>query len=537
MSVSISYAKIPAQTFLYTTDAPGKMTDKEIAVCAGIGMGLFWAWTLLTGYNITLFLNAEHATFYAQESWQWNSYTQAITFLIISFGANRLQTLLFRRKTLVLALILACLSTLILVIAPSAFADANVFALTRTISAALTGFTGALIILTWAEYLSTFPSEISTAAMNTSLIVSALVFFLLTLLPDTAIAAFAVLLPLLSGSTLAICLKAGNVHITKHASTDMDAAPDALPYRSARIALPLLCMFFCALCGEVFRSFITISANNQGFTFMGNIYVYCGAIGAAILSVGLAFSYRKQATSHDAAIRLMLAILVAGYAITTIFRMPIYIGYAFFCSAFGALRCLSWMFSAYLCAHTKTSPLRVYGLSLSAFSLPVLVSAWFMNTFTLSIFEGSIPWEHVTVAIIGILFLFAIFMLNPQDVQTMWGLIKPVNASTTAHLPNTQNMPGAMTEKTVKALLANDAAKQLDRVFGEIKQAYNLTNREMDVLVLLYQGRSIPFIQQELYIAEGTATTHVRHIYQKLGVHTRQEFITCIQENCKLHGL
>lgn len=64
-----------------------------------------------------------------------------------------------------------------------------------------------------------------------------------------------------------------------------------------------------------------------------------------------------------------------------------------------------------------------------------------------------------------------------------------------------------------------------------LKEEAGLTNRELEVARLLYQGRSIPFIQNELCIAEGTATTHLRHIYRKLDVHTRQEFISAIQEH------
>lgn len=52
-----------------------------------------------------------------------------------------------------------------------------------------------------------------------------------------------------------------------------------------------------------------------------------------------------------------------------------------------------------------------------------------------------------------------------------------------------------------------------------------LTMREVDVLCMLVQGYSIPRVCESLHIAEGTATTHRRHIYQKLNVHTKNELI------------
>ena len=58
---------------------------------------------------------------------------------------------------------------------------------------------------------------------------------------------------------------------------------------------------------------------------------------------------------------------------------------------------------------------------------------------------------------------------------------------------------------------------------------YGLTARECEVALLLAKGRSLPFIQEELHIAQGTAQTHLSHIYRKLGVHSRQEFLDVIE--------
>ena len=43
--------------------------------------------------------------------------------------------------------------------------------------------------------------------------------------------------------------------------------------------------------------------------------------------------------------------------------------------------------------------------------------------------------------------------------------------------------------------------------------------------MLLAYGRTQPWIAERLSISENTVGTHVRHIYQKAGVHGRQEFI------------
>ena len=48
------------------------------------------------------------------------------------------------------------------------------------------------------------------------------------------------------------------------------------------------------------------------------------------------------------------------------------------------------------------------------------------------------------------------------------------------------------------------------------------------MLLLLAQKKTISTIEHELFIANGTAKAHVRHIYQKLSIHTRKELFEMV---------
>ena len=74
--------------------------------------------------------------------------------------------------------------------------------------------------------------------------------------------------------------------------------------------------------------------------------------------------------------------------------------------------------------------------------------------------------------------------------------------------------------------LAETSSGKLD---GEKLSQFKLTNRESEVLDLLIQGRRASWIAQKLYISDNTARAHVKHIYQKLGVHTREELLDFIE--------
>ena len=57
-----------------------------------------------------------------------------------------------------------------------------------------------------------------------------------------------------------------------------------------------------------------------------------------------------------------------------------------------------------------------------------------------------------------------------------------------------------------------------------------LTPREQDVLVALARGRSAQYIADTFVVSKETARTHIRHIYQKLAVHSREELMDLGEE-------
>ena len=64
-----------------------------------------------------------------------------------------------------------------------------------------------------------------------------------------------------------------------------------------------------------------------------------------------------------------------------------------------------------------------------------------------------------------------------------------------------------------------------------IAQAAALSARETEVLSLALRGRTNERIAQELFIAKSTADTHLRRIYSKCGVHSRQELLDLAEKN------
>ena len=61
-----------------------------------------------------------------------------------------------------------------------------------------------------------------------------------------------------------------------------------------------------------------------------------------------------------------------------------------------------------------------------------------------------------------------------------------------------------------------------------IAAANKLTAREAEILILLAQGRSNPYIKDALSISASTVNTRVKAEYAKLDVHSKQELLDLI---------
>ncbi len=71
--------------------------------------------------------------------------------------------------------------------------------------------------------------------------------------------------------------------------------------------------------------------------------------------------------------------------------------------------------------------------------------------------------------------------------------------------------------------------KITESLFASIAERYGLTKREAEVLEYLVYGRTIPSIAEKLVLAPSTVRTHVKGLYRKLDIHSRQELLDFIE--------
>ncbi len=74
-------------------------------------------------------------------------------------------------------------------------------------------------------------------------------------------------------------------------------------------------------------------------------------------------------------------------------------------------------------------------------------------------------------------------------------------------------------------VVAQAAQPSLDERIGELASSYMLSARETEVFRLWATGHTLKYIQEKLYLSPSTVKTHVRHLYDKTGVHSRSEIV------------
>ena len=83
----------------------------------------------------------------------------------------------------------------------------------------------------------------------------------------------------------------------------------------------------------------------------------------------------------------------------------------------------------------------------------------------------------------------------------------------------------AAPDKVSQAPQTSPAPTPLEVRAADLATKYHLTPREHEVVLLLAQGRSAPFIGNELGLATNTVRGYVQEAYAKLDVHSKQELI------------
>jgi DNA-binding CsgD family transcriptional regulator len=88
--------------------------------------------------------------------------------------------------------------------------------------------------------------------------------------------------------------------------------------------------------------------------------------------------------------------------------------------------------------------------------------------------------------------------------------------------------PSLPEEDTIEGVLTTQPENGF-RLTAEQLATYHFTSREVEVVKLFAQGLSLKKVASILFISPSTAQTHIKSIYKKLGIHSKDELIELVK--------
>lgn len=209
--------------------------------------------------------------------------------------------------------------------------------------------------------------------------------------------------------------------------------------------------------------------------------------------------------------RFGFPLMVASFLLVPDFGVPLD-GISWFCAAFSytAFSILIMILMSSMVYRYGVNALWLFGIERAVRQLFTLGGSK-VNSFVASVqpvfLDGALLVNIVTILLI---IATTMIFLSEKELASSWGVEILADR---AKKPDGSN---AYNDEPTQSYLLSERCSVLSK-------QYMLSTREAEVLLLLAQKKSIASIERELLIANGTAKAHVRHIYQKFDIHSREE--------------
>lgn len=249
-------------------------------------------------------------------------------------------------------------------------------------------------------------------------------------------------------------------------------------------------------------------------------FTFLSHIGGALLFALVVFVGRGS--SYATAFKSLNTLVLVGFFLMALFGAGSSVPRALCTTAFSLFEFVTFLAIADLASYSSTDRLRLFGGYYLLMRACALVGVY-LNA------------DDVVFAGFGLSFsLFGSLFAVACVVAAIWLITEP-NLSR-FFWGNTAEEIGRVACNDegegvpVPAPSARAAASLIEHSVEHLAVEHGLTPREQEVFTLMAQGRSSTFISEELFVSTNTVRKHIAHVYEKLGVHSRQELLTLVQQ-------
>lgn len=359
--------------------------------------------------------------------------------------------------------------------------------------AVMTGIGSGLIDLGYGELYRKISPEKTRFEAPFAFFIAALLFPLILMAPAELACIICSLLPIISGWILFVNMKVWS----PHASLVVPPFEIKLGKFSWKIGI---CACLIGLADGVVRAVFMTANAATAESFYRFPLVFASILTMIIIFGCVLFSKDMGLRSVYKSVMLVMAIF---FMLLPVFTGMSEIESIIALAGYGTFNVMIWILLAEISYTFRFSSIMVFGIGWGMVTLGVLfgsAAGQFIVSFA--------PFSPQTLSLIALLATLAVlvsymFIFKESDLLSLSKNDKSEGPEHTKH-------------------------RFYDRC-KTVAEEYRLSPKETEIMILFAKGRSSVRIQEELYISRGTCTTHLRHIYQKMGVHDKQEFLDLIE--------
>lgn len=466
-----------------------------------VGFGMYHAWA--TSTILTAQVMPQSTIVTTQYMWLISAVAHAISLICCFLLARRITVFSRCIPMLVFFPLSVIIGTWFMWYTPGG--SAALFVL----GAALTGMGNAGIVIFWGEQLVNLPSlSTQTSVVIGSVFVGFILQIAISFLPEDAAKILVLMFPLISIACLRYLLSNGLSNDYKKPIMKSHAFP---------VELAVFCILF-AIPSSLYRETNAGGGATNWVLIFGLATILIIALAVIDYMVTRNF---QDTVDFERAFRFIVSLMVGGLLTlpflsgdkTTVAGVLLLTGQflfmVYFYSEFAAVS-----------RRNKLLPAQVFAIGIVFVDIGIIIgslAAMLLRSLSQSISIG------IILAIVYVIFMFSLFF-SGNAKRTIGKKKTSISMST-----HTVDSPH---EKPLQQGRSADAVKEIERMKDSIdaccsslSDRYQLTHKETEILRYLVRGRSVQSIAEEIFVSENTIKTHMRHLYQKLDVHNREELM------------
>ncbi len=472
-----------------------------------LGFAAHWTWIWCVFWSSLFYLEGEAALErrfdllgFAQIEPLWViSLLSNVVCMALLIGMLRRHGALAEIKVLPLvAALLTAIGTLMLSGPTLALMSAPVATATYAAGAVLTGLGSGMVVLLWGELLAAEGSKRVISVFISSLMSAAVCYLLITLLPRGAAQCLCALLPTASMALYATAKHGDTAYLRSQSLQAKGAGSAPFPKRLVFIAL-----FFGVSFGAMKGFMAPISPEWVQVRDALNIV----GIVVGVLALHISTNMLRLDFNH-LTYQVALPLMAAGFLFLPFHEPASVIGTAVHQCGYQYFYIVLWSTWPIIAAEGNMpvglpAVWSMLAIQLGQFAGSTLAAAG------VSMFPDDLSRAVLSSWAVFAILLVALFVFGDRKATTGWGYAKPGD------------------DRHEGVDLAT-AARRLSQQAG-------LSPREAEVFALLAHGRTRSYISSELVIGEETVKSHVKSIYRKMGLHSQQDAIDLLDEECESH--